>query len=437
MGKKLQKVSVFWFRRDLRLTDNTGLHFALKENPNVLPIFIFDTDILNKLDDKQDARVTFIYNGLSALRDELKESGSSLLVRYGNPLDVFRDLLHSYTIIAVYCNHDYEPYAISRDNEIANYLKQRQISFKSFKDQVVFEKDEVVKEDKTPYTVFTPYMRKWKALCKPEHLKALDTRPFLKHFLKTKQFTFPELKELGFKKSTVHFPAATINIKTIQRYDVTRDIPSITGTSRLSVHLRFGTVSIRQLASKAMQYNEKWLNELIWREFFMMILWHFPQVVKKSFKPRYDNIEWRNDEKDFNAWCEGKTGYPFVDAGMRELNATGYMHNRLRMVTAGFLTKHLLIDWRWGEAYFAKKLLDYELASNNGNWQWAAGCGCDAAPYFRVFNPGIQQKKFDPDYKYVRKWIPGFKENNYLPPLVEHPKARTRAIATYKKALKS
>jgi deoxyribodipyrimidine photo-lyase len=427
--------AIFWFRRDLRLNDNAGLYHALKENENVLPIFIFDTDILNQLDDKADARVEFIHQHIEKLNKQLVEVESSIFVSIGKPLEVFNNLSKKYKITKVYTNHDYEPYAIKRDNEIANLLQSFGASFHTFKDQVIFEKGEVVKDDHKPYTVFTPYMRKWKSKLNSFYTKPYPTQKYFKHFIKTQPFPIPTLTEVGFKKSTIKFPTPIVDENIVKQYEEQRDIPSKSGTSRLSVHLRFGTLSIRELVTKAQTLNEIWLNELIWREFYMMILYHFPHVVSSAFKPNYNHIPWTNNEEHFNLWCQGKTGYPIVDAGMRELNETGFMHNRVRMITASFLTKHLLIDWRWGEAYFAKKLLDFELSSNNGGWQWSASSGCDAAPYFRVFNPYEQTKKFDPQLKYIKHWIPGYDELNYIKPIIDHKFARERVLNTYKAAL--
>lgn len=430
-----KSTTIFWFRRDLRLADNAGLYHALKENDNVLPIFIFDTEILQQLEDKSDARVTFIHQQLEILQQQLVELNSSLLVLNGSPKEVFKSLNVRYNISGVYTNHDYEPYAINRDKEIAALMESVGTGFHSFKDQVIFEKDEVVKDDNKPYTVFTPYMRKWKNKLKPFYIKSYPTQKYFEHFFKTTPFSIPSLQEIGFKKTNISFPAIEINENIVKLYSEHRDIPALNGTSRLSVHLRFGTVSIRQLVVKAQDLNETWLNELIWREFYMMILYHFPHVVKSAFKPNYNHIPWTNNEHHFELWCSGKTGYPIVDAGMRELNQTGFMHNRVRMIVASFLTKHLLIDWRWGEAYFAKKLLDFELSSNNGGWQWSASSGCDAAPYFRVFNPYEQTKKFDPQLKYIKRWIPTYDELNYIQPIVEHKFARERVLTTFKKAL--
>ena len=426
-------VSVFWFRRDLRLHDNHGLMKALQSGLPVLPIFIFDKNILSTLSSKQDARVTFLHNTLSAINDELIKHGSSLCVLYDEPQNAFSKILDQYNVQHVFTNHDYEPYAIKRDAEIEEFLKSKGITFQTFKDQVIFEKDEVLKSDGKPYTIFTPYAIIWKSKLKEQPIKSFASEKLLNNFTK-RSFTYPSLSDIGFEKSTINIPVIRIDKAIISNYHNSRNIPSIEGTTRLSVHLRFGTVSTRELVAAAQELNEQWLNELIWREFFMMILFHFPHVVTRSFKPKYDKLVWQNNEKEFDAWCKGETGYPIVDAGMRELNQTGFMHNRVRMIVASFLTKHLLIDWRWGEAYFAEKLLDSELSSNNGNWQWAAGSGCDAAPYFRIFNPAEQTKKFDPQMLYSKKWLGDLKDYT-LKPIVEHSFARKRALDTYKQCL--
>jgi deoxyribodipyrimidine photo-lyase len=423
--------TLFWFRRDLRLQDNAGLYRALRENQDVLPVFIFDTSILDQLEDRDDARVTFIHQSLELLKAQLEDLGSSLLVLYGDPVKLYATLKPK----AVYANHDYEPYARERDAKVSDILQRKGVSFKTFKDQVIFEKNEVIKDDGSPYTVFTPYSRKWKAALTPFYLKSYPTEKYFKRFLKTKKLPFPTLEDLGFTPSSIDFPERVVKRAVVEKYDQQRDFPAVKGTTRLSVHLRFGTVSIRKLAQLGAQKNATWLNELIWRDFYQMILWHFPHVQTQSFKPAYDRIDWRNDPQEFEAWCEGKTGYPIVDAGMRELNATGFMHNRVRMIVASFLTKHLLIDWRWGEAYFAKKLLDYDLAANNGGWQWATGSGCDAAPYFRVFNPRLQTEKFDKDLVYVKKWVPEFESEKYPKPVVDHAFARERVLRVFKNAL--
>ena len=428
-------INIFWFRRDLRIEDNTGLYFALKDSRPVLPVFIFDQNILLKLDNQDDPRVTFIYEEIKKLKDQIESYGSSLYVAYGNPEAIFADLVTKYAPEKIFTNHDYEPYARRRDAAVGSHLKEKGVDFISFKDQVIFEKNEVIKDSGEPYTVFTPYSKKWRTKFAETGLELYPSESFTGKFVKTSPFILPELSSFGFSGISLPVPSKDIDLSLLRKYHLTRDFPAVSGTSRLSVHLRFGTVSIRKLFKIAVEANEVFLNELIWREFYMMILWHFPHVADQSFKPAYDMIKWRNDEKEFSAWCEGKTGYPIVDAGMRELNRTGYMHNRLRMITASFLTKHLLTDWRWGEAYFAKKLMDFELSSNNGGWQWAAGTGCDAAPYFRVFNPALQTEKFDPEKKYIMKWIPELNTFHYPKPIVEHTFARQRAIAAYKKAL--
>ena len=427
-----EPVNIFWFRRDLRLNENTGLFHALKNGQPVLPIFIFDKNILDQLEEKEDKRVAFIHLQLEQINKQLSAIGSTILLKYGNPIDVWKQLTESFSIKQVFANHDYEPYAINRDQQVKEYLQSKNITFNTYKDQVIFEKQDIVKDDGKPYTVFTPYSKKWMAKLDESHLHSWTSEKHFRNFYKTNAESLISLKDIGFKKVNAVFPSEEVDDALIKNYEATRNFPAINGTSHLSVHLRFGTISIRQLARKAKSLAFPYLNELIWREFYQMILWHFPHIVTNSFKPAYDNLQWRNNETEFECWCNGETGYPMVDAGMRELNETGFMHNRLRMVTASFLTKHLLIDWRWGEAYFAKKLLDYELASNNGGWQWAAGTGCDAAPYFRIFNPSEQAKKFDPESIYIKRWIPELQELNYPAPIVEHVFARERCLNAYK-----
>jgi len=432
----MEKISIFWFRRDLRLNDNAGLYYALRSGDPVVPVFIYDTEILDELEDKADARVDSISRVISDLQEELTKHGSTLHVIHATPAEAFRKLLVEYDIAAVFTNNDYEPYATRRDKEIQTLLQKQGIAFHSYKDQVIFEKDEVTKDNKEPYTVFTPYSRKWLEKLNDFYLKSYPTKKYFKNFWKHTPKRLPSLESLGFKKTDADFPPATLSTELAKHYDKTRDFPGIKGTTRLSLHLRFGTISIRELARKAKELNKVLLNELIWRDFYQMILWHYPRVINESFKKEYDNIKWRYSEKDFERWCNGTTGYPIVDAGMRELNETGFMHNRVRMITASFLTKHLLIDWRWGEVYFAKKLLDYDLAANNGGWQWAASTGNDAVPYFRIFNPHLQTQKFDPDLKYIRKWVPEFESDTYPKPIVEHQFARQRCLEAYKEALK-
>ncbi len=433
----MQTVNIFWFRRDLRLDDNAALYHALKSNKPVLPIFIFDTAILNKLEDKDDARVTFIHQTITALQKQLVQMGSSLHVLYTTPIQAFEQLCTQYKIENVFTNHDYEAYAQQRDNEVKNLLVEKNCSFTTFKDQVIFEKDEVVKDDGKPYTVFTPYSRKWKAALTTAQYNPYLTKDYFTNFFKQAEQKIPSLKDMGFQPSSIQFPQQQLNEEVVKKYSTNRDFPAIEGTSKLGLHLRFGTISIRALLIKALPLNSTYVNELIWRDFYHMILCHFPQVgMGKAFKAPYDTIEWRNDTGEFEKWCNGQTGYPIVDAGMRELNATGFMHNRVRMIVASFLTKHLLLDWRLGEAYFAKKLLDFDFAANNGGWQWASGSGCDAAPYFRIFNPYLQTKKFDEKFTYIKKWVPEFQEFTYPKPIVEHEVARKRCLEVYAKALK-
>ena len=425
-------MDIFWFRRDLRINDNTALYNALINGKNIQPIFIFDDNIVEELP-YNDARITFIYQQLDSINVELKKHGSSLKIFYGDPYKIFTEILYNNRVNNVYINRDYEPYALERDSSIFELLKDFGGQLKSYKDQVVFEQNEVVKKDGLPYSVFTPFKNKW--LEKFRSTKNIIYKnPELKNLVKS-NYTFPSMEDLGFEESTIKVP--DFDLKVVAKYDETRNFPSLDSTSKIGPHLRFGTVSIREIVENVKDVNSTYLSELIWRKFFMQILWHFPKVVKENFRAKYDGIQWRNKEDEFKKWCEGKTGYPLVDAGMRELNATGFMHNRVRMVTASFLCKHLLIDWRWGEAYFAEKLLDYELASNNGNWQWSAGTGCDAAPYFRVFNPSEQIKKFDNKNQYINKWIPELNEFSYPQPMVEHPMARQRAIETYKEGINS
>jgi len=432
-------LNIFWFRRDLRLTDNHGLFKALSAGLPVLPVFIFDRNILDLLGNKQDARVQFIYHALSEMQEELATLQSSLEVFHGKPAEIFSSLAGKYSIHTVYTNEDYEPYAVERDATIESLLEKKGIGFQAFKDQVIFSKQEVHKDDGNPYTVFTPYSNKWKEKFNTkENSKAsvFETKKLFGHFIQQPPKPLPGLHSLCFTSTGLVFPSRKPNQDLIRKYAERRDIPAIDATSHLGIHLRFGTLSIRKLVNEAIRLSPVFLNELIWRDFYHMILWHFPKVGNgHAFKAAYEKIKWINNEKEFACWCEGLTGYPLVDAGMRQLNETGFMHNRVRMVTASFLSKHLLIDWRWGEAYFAEKLLDYDLASNNGGWQWAAGCGCDAAPYFRVFNPSLQQKKFDPEGAYINKWIHELQELTYPSPIVNHEFARARAIRVYKEAL--
>ena len=427
--------ALFWHRRDLRIHDNAGLYKALEQSSKVIPVFIFDRTILDLLP-KNDQRVLFIHQELNKMKQAYRSLGSDMVVLYGDPKVDIPNLAFKYNANAVYTNRDYEPNAIARDQLLFEELKAAQIAFIGAKDQVIFEKNEVTKDDGLPYTIYSPYARKWKAKLSADHFKAFQTEKYTERLHQFETESLITLEKMGFEPHQFQsFPQNTTPSAIIKKYHEQRDLPAVLGTSRLSLHLRFGTISIRALAKEALALNEKYLNELIWRDFYQMILFHFPHTVSNAFKAPYDRIVWENDEMQFNAWCEGKTGYPIVDAGMRELNETGFMHNRVRMVVASFLTKHLLIDWRWGERYFAEKLLDFELASNIGGWQWAAGCGCDAAPYFRVFNPEAQQKKFDPKFEYIQKWIPEFGTPTYPKPIVDHRMARERVLDRFKTAL--
>ncbi|HET8736319.1 MAG TPA: deoxyribodipyrimidine photo-lyase [Pricia sp.] len=433
-----KKISIFWFRRDLRLDDNVGFLQALKGNFPVLPLFIFDTEILDKLP-RDDARVTFIYETLQKMRGQLEEEhDSSIAMYHGKPEKIFKDLMEQYEVHCVYTNHDYEPYAGERDDTIKALLEDHDIEFKSFKDQVIFEKDEVVKADGDPYVVYTPYKHKWKEHFDPyEHLKIHYTSQYLDNLIEHSRLPNLSLSDMGFTTATLKVQDYTVTPSLIQNYRKTRDFPALeNGTSRLGPHLRFGTASIRKMMKKAVaEKSEVLWDELIWREFFMQILWHFPWTVEEAFRKKYDRIEWRNNEDDFEKWKKGETGFKLVDAGMRQLNEIGYMHNRVRMLVASFLCKHLLIDWRWGEAYFAEKLLDYEMSSNVGNWQWAAGSGVDAAPYFRIFNPMTQVEKFDKDHKYISEWVPEHDTDDYPEKMVDHKAARERCLNIYKQAV--
>ncbi len=427
------EMAVFWFRRDLRLSDNHGLFKALKSSKKVLPIFIFDTEILSKLEHKEDKRVDFLVQVLNTLNEFLAKSGKTIKILHGNPLEIFKKLTNEYNINQVFSNEDYEPSAIKRDAEIEKFLTSKEIEFQLFKDQVHFHKDEILKSDGSPYTIYTPYSKQWLKKFSDEKEESYPSEKLLHHLIDLEKNTI-SLKEIGFRESHYHFEIPKIDKEIIKNYQETRNLPTVK-TSEMSVHLRFGTISVRKLATETANLNQTYLKELIWREFFMQILYHFPKVVNQSFKKKYDHISWLYEEEALKKWQEGKTGYPIVDAGMRQLNETGFMHNRVRMVCASFFTKHLLMDWRIGEAYFAEKLLDYDLSANNGNWQWSAGSGCDSAPYFRVFNPEEQQKKFDPDFQYIKKWVKEFGTKDYPKPMVEHKFARQRALQTYKEGL--
>jgi deoxyribodipyrimidine photo-lyase len=433
--KEKPLVNIVWMRRDLRLDDNTALFHALKTRENVLPLFIFDAAILLRIPNREDFRVNFIYESLQQIKNELEKIGSTLMVTHGRPLDIFKSLAEKFHICSVYCNRDYEPYANYRDMEVERYLKINHAELISYKDHILFEKNELVKKDGKPYTVFTPYRNCFIEKLNTDLVRANKTSLYYHNFIRMRPLDMPSLESLGFSKVEIDFPPKSLPQSLLENYDKERDFPALNGTSRLSIHLRFGTVSIRKITALAMQHSETYLSELIWRNFYSQILWFFPHVTTRAFKPAYDNIRWENDQNQFKAWCDGQTGYPLVDAGMRELNQTGFMHNRLRMVTASFLCKHLLIDWRWGETYFAANLNDYDLASNNGGWQWVAGSGCDAVPYFRIFNPELQTQKFDPDQAYIKKWIPEFGTDKYPEKIIDHTLARDRAIARYSEGL--
>ncbi len=432
-----QKVSIFWFRRDLRLDDNRGLHYALKGDYPLLPVFIFDQNILNDLSDKKDARVSFIHQELREINNELRTKGARLYTFYSTPEDTFKKLLEEYDVQEVHTNRDYEPYATERDSQIQQLLRDS-VGFVTHKDQVIFEPDEVLKDDGTPYLVYTPYSKKWLSKVTEKDYEFYASGLEVENWVATDFKEIISLKEMGFEQTNVELPSKELKVQTIEHYADERNFPAKDSTSRLGIHYRFGTVSIRKMAAKAAKSEEiTYLKELIWREFFMCILYHFPRVVENNYSQKYDGVQWRNNVKEFEKWKNGQTGYPLVDAGMRELNETGFMHNRVRMLVASFLTKHLLIDWKWGEAYFAEKLLDYELSSNNGNWQWSAGTGVDAQPYFRVFNPTTQIDKFDKDRIYIKKWVLEFGTDHYPKEMVEHKMARERAIASFKEGVNS
>lgn len=426
---------LFWHRRDLRIEDNAGLYYALKNHKEVQPIFIFDRTILDKLSNKDDARVNFIHDTISQLKKQYQELGSDIKVYYGDPLEVFQNIIAKENISHVYTNRDYEPSAIKRDKSILELLAEHKVEFIAKKDHVIFDRNEVVKKDGKPYTVFTPYSKIWKAKLNNFYTKSYPTELYLTNLKKTDPESLINLELMNFKPTSISIPHYDLSKDLISNYKENRDFPALAATSKISIQLRFGTLSIRKMVQLALKHGDTWLNELIWRDFYQSILYHFPHTVDQSFKSKYDFIPWSNNEEYFDKWCKGETGYPIVDAGMRELNATGFMHNRVRMITASFLTKHLLIDWRWGERYFAEKLLDFDLASNVGGWQWAASSGCDAAPYFRVFNPYLQTERFDKNETYIKQWVPEYKSSKYPEPIVDHKTARQLAIDTYKKTL--
>lgn len=431
----MEEINVFWFRRDLRLHDNCGLYQALNSGLPLVAVFIFDKNILEDLSNKNDARLSFIHQELRSINIQLKEKGSRLLTFYNSPEKAFKDLTKTYHVNKVYTNKDYEPYAISRDNEIKRLLEKDGIDFEGFKDQVIFEESEIVKADGTPYLVYTPFSKKWLSSVTDKMLQPFKSGLEFNNWLPIEPKEIISLAQLGFERSEILIPSTSLSNKTLEMYEDERNFPAKDSTSKLGIHLRFGTVSVRELCKRTENLSHVYYKELIWREFFMMILFHFPHVVENNYNSKFNGINWRNNKEDFETWCKGETGFPLVDAGMRELNETGFMHNRVRMLVASFLTKHLLIDWKWGEAYFAEKLLDYDLSSNNGNWQWAAGTGVDASPYFRVFNPTTQIEKFDKNCVYIRRWVKDFDQITYPKQMIEHKMARERAISTYKEAV--
>ena len=425
---------IFWFRRDLRLEDNHALFKALKSGYDVLPIFIFDSNITNKLN-QNDHRLNYINNVLDDLNKRLSENKKKIYTYKGDPIDIISKLIIKLKIKEIYLNKDYEPYARDRDDKIEKLCMANNVSYNSFKDHVIFEEDQIVKKDGTPYVVYTPYSKKWIEKFQSNQVDSYPSELNLDGLVDS-----DKIREVNYlmniEKNIINPKTYNLNKDLIDKYEETRNFPALDSTSRIGVNLRFGTVSTRKIVKTSSERpNNTFLKELIWREFFIQILWHFPHTTEKSFKDKYERIEWRNNMDDFKLWCDGKTGYPIVDAGMNQLNKTGFMHNRLRMVVGSFLCKHLLIDWRLGEKYFADKLFDYEQASNVGNWQWVAGCGVDAAPYFRIFNPEQQQKKFDKELQFIKKWIPNYDKDNYIDKIVDHKFARERCLNTYKKAL--
>ena len=430
------EASIFWFRRDLRIDDNPGLYEALGNSKNVIPIFIFDTNIIDNLP-SDDNRIKFIWHSLSLLNERLKEVGSKLNVFKGNPLEVFKKIILKYRLTSVYVNRDYEKYSIKRDKEINNFLNENKIAFNASKDHVLFEPNEILKSDGTPYTVFTPYSKKWFEKFYSEKLPQYQIKKLVDNFFKTNYKPIISLSEIGFSNDEIEFEKFNLGDELIKNYNSKRDFPYLNSTSKIGPYLRFGLISVREVGGKTIEkkFDQSFLRQLIWRDFYIQIFFHFPDSENENFKPAYDKIIWLNEEEKFEKWCAGETGYPIVDAGMKELNATGFMHNRVRMIAASFLCKHLLIHWKKGESYFAKKLLDYEMASNVGNWQWVAGTGVDAAPYFRLFNPEIQMKKFDPQKVYIKKWLPKYDPENYLEPIIDHNYARERCLNAYKIAL--
>jgi deoxyribodipyrimidine photo-lyase len=432
-NKPQHPVSVCWLRRDLRLYDHRPLYHALSGKYPVVLLFIFDIDILKTLEQKKDSRIHFIHHTLKELNKQLARFKTSLVVKHGKTEQVWKELLNDWHIHEVFAGQDVEPYAKNRDRKIEKLLRDRAIPFHLMNDHVIYS--DVFKDNGEPYLVFTPYKKKWLERFNAQDIATYDTDPLLKNFNSSRPLPVPELSDLGFESTSIAFPDKTIPKEIIKNYHNTRDFPALRGTTRLGVHLRFGTISIRECIRIAKNLNQTWLSELIWREFFITILDHFPYTIEQAFKEKYNHIRWQNNRAEFEKWCHGQTGYPIVDAGMRQLNSTGFMHNRVRMIVASFLTKHLLIDWQWGENYFAGKLLDYEQAANVGNWQWAAGTGVDAVPYFRIFNPYTQAQKFDPQQAYISQWVPEIDSDKYPSPMVNHSAARIRALETYKSSI--
>ncbi len=470
------KSILFWFRRDLRTNDNAGLYHALKAGKRVYCTFIFDREILDHLPSKADRRVEFIWESVRELADTLNRHGGALIVRYARASDEIPALAQELKVDAVFTNEDYEPAAIARDKKVAAALHANGITFEQFKDTVIFEKDEVLTQAAKPFSVFTPYKNAWLKKLTDFYLKPYPTERYVGNLAKSAAApAIPTLADMGFTSTNIKSlvtcgvtGAALLRDDFIDRmadYRVARDFPSVKGVSYLSVHNRFGTISIRELATIAHAETikrknegaETWLSELIWRDFYFQILWHTPHAATSAYKREYDALTWENDKTLFQAWCEARTGYPIIDAAMRQLNQSGYMHNRLRMIVASFLTKDLLIDWRWGEKYFADHLNDFDLSANNGGWQWAASTGCDAQPYFRIFNPITQSERFDPQGKFIRKYLPELKNipdkfihapwtlppidataknfligRDYPQPIVDHAVQRDKALAMYK-----
>ena len=426
--------TLFWFRRDLRLEDNHGLYQAALRGRRVRPLFIFDTDILDKLP-RADARVEFILRAVEKLHHDLRALGGGLTVEIGRPIEVIARLIAQHKISEVITNEDYEPYATERDRKIRAQLTAAGVGFTAFKDHVIFGPGDILKDDGTPYRVYGAYARRWRERFTADMPKPYRSGSALLKVGATRGAGPPTLARLGFTPAGIEFPDPRPSKKIIAEYADTRNLMGVDGTSRMGVHLRFGTISVRKLARISID-SSVYFGELIWREFFMQVLAHNPRTTRESYDLRFERVRWRSSRADFKRWCEGRTGYPVVDAGMRELNQTGFMHNRARMITGSFLCKHLLLDWRWGERYFALKLLDYDQSSNVGNWQWVAGCGCDPAPYFRVFNPTLQAKRFDPTGLYAGRWIPELEDGSYTDPMVPHEFARRRALGTFSAAVK-